>query len=73
VTQPTIPLHRARRRLPDLSQPGIADARLLPDVDFEAAWRSIVLPDDVKSRMRLRRLRSDRPRVAAPRAWRPAL
>jgi SpoVK/Ycf46/Vps4 family AAA+-type ATPase len=51
VTQPTIPLHRVRRRLPEISQPGIADTRLLPDADFEAAWYSIVLPDDMKSRM----------------------
>jgi SpoVK/Ycf46/Vps4 family AAA+-type ATPase len=51
VTQPAIPLHRARRRLPELSQPGIADARLMPDADFEADWHSIVLPDDMKNRV----------------------
>ncbi len=30
---------------------GIADSRLLPDNDFEAAWDSIVLPADAKQRL----------------------
>lgn len=31
--------------------PGLADARHLPDLDFERAWKAIVLPDDLKSRL----------------------
>jgi pachytene checkpoint protein 2 len=37
--------------VPDVAQPGVADARLLPDADFDSAWESILLPDGVKFRM----------------------
>ena len=37
------------RKLPDGL--GVADARLLPDSDFTAAWDAIVLPNDVKQRL----------------------
>jgi SpoVK/Ycf46/Vps4 family AAA+-type ATPase len=43
---------RAARRVPDPgSTRGVADARLLPDTRFDAAWSSIVLGSDVKERM----------------------
>lgn len=41
----------ARRSVPPLDTLGIADTRLLPDAEFEAAWDSIFLADDVKQRM----------------------
>ncbi|MDG4769966.1 AAA family ATPase [Solwaraspora sp. WMMD792] len=41
----------ALRRLPDGSAPGVADARLLPNDDFAAAWSAIVLPDGMKQRL----------------------
>lgn len=44
-------VHHARRRLPDRTQPGIADARLLPDDQFAASWSAIILGDDVKDRL----------------------
>jgi SpoVK/Ycf46/Vps4 family AAA+-type ATPase len=31
--------------------PGLADARHLPDPEFEAAWASIILPADLKARL----------------------
>jgi SpoVK/Ycf46/Vps4 family AAA+-type ATPase len=50
MAQPTA--IRARRRLPEPGDvPGVADARLLPDETFAAAWESIFLPDDMKLRM----------------------
>ena len=51
MTQSAIALRRGQRRVPEVDQPGIADARLLPDPDFEAAWDSIILPDDMKARL----------------------
>lgn len=39
------------RRLPDVGTPGVADARVLPDLDFDVAWTSVHLPDDVKGRL----------------------
>lgn len=40
-----------RRRLPPADIPGIADARVLPDAEFAAAWKSILLPADAKARL----------------------
>jgi SpoVK/Ycf46/Vps4 family AAA+-type ATPase len=40
-----------RRSVPPIDTLGIADARLLPDVEFEAAWDSIFLAEDVKQKM----------------------
>ncbi len=39
------------RRLPDNAAPGVADARLLPNDDFAAAWSAIVLPEGMKQRL----------------------
>lgn len=39
------------RRLPPTDIPGIADARVLPDAEFAAAWKSIFLPADAKARL----------------------
>lgn len=39
----------AVRRLPEGT--GVAHSRALPDPDFEAAWDSIILPDDAKHRL----------------------
>lgn len=39
------------RRLPDGAAPGVADARLLPNDEFAAAWSAIVLPDGMKQRL----------------------
>lgn len=39
------------RSLPGTDMPGLADARHLPDLDFERAWDAIVLPDDLKGRL----------------------
>ncbi|MEI5097815.1 AAA family ATPase [Streptomyces sp. PmtG] len=39
------------RALPDASLPGVADARLLPDREFQEAWAGITLPTDMKDRM----------------------
>ena len=51
MTKSAIALRREPRRIPEVDQPGIADARLLPDPDFDAAWNSIFLPDDMKTRL----------------------
>jgi len=71
MTEPA-PMGLASRRLLDpASTPGIADARVLPDEEFAAAWAAIVLPDDIKGRL-LRtavagmRLRSTVPFEALP-------
>ncbi len=51
MTEP-VPIGLASRRLPDpVSTPGIADARILPDEEFAAAWSAIVLPGDMKGRL----------------------
>lgn len=42
---------RELRTLPTTDMPGLADARHLPDPEFELAWDSIVLPDDLKARL----------------------
>jgi pachytene checkpoint protein 2 len=42
---------RTTTRLPICDEPGIADARHLPDADFAAQWEAIVLPADMKHRM----------------------
>ncbi|MGH2843781.1 MAG: AAA family ATPase, partial [Solirubrobacteraceae bacterium] len=47
MTQPA-QLRPPERRLPDPATPGIADARLLPNDEFSAAWSSITLPLGVK-------------------------
>jgi pachytene checkpoint protein 2 len=39
------------RALPPGGTPGIADARHLPDDEFEQAWASIVLPGELKPRL----------------------
>jgi pachytene checkpoint protein 2 len=44
-------MHHPSRRLPDLSTPGIADARMLPDDEFAASWRAITLPGDLKEKL----------------------
>jgi SpoVK/Ycf46/Vps4 family AAA+-type ATPase len=51
MAEPASLRRRASRRLPDLDTPGIADARLLPDSAFGAAWDSIILPADTKQRL----------------------
>jgi len=48
---PAATVRHAPRRLPDRGQPGIADARLLPDEQFAAAWSVIMLGEDVKDRL----------------------
>lgn len=42
---------RELRTLPTTDMPGLADARHLPDPEFELAWDTIVLPDDLKARL----------------------
>ncbi|WP_171064630.1 ATP-binding protein [Actinomadura soli] len=37
--------------MPDVGTVGVADARLLPNDSFEAAWSSIFFPDDAKGRL----------------------
>lgn len=39
------------RRLPDVATPGVADARLLPDDNFSAAWDAVILPEGMKARI----------------------
>lgn len=39
------------RRLPDAGTQGVADARLLPDDDFSAAWDAVILPEGMKNRI----------------------
>src|SRR5574341_167622 len=39
------------RALPPLGTPGIADARHLPDEEFDQAWASIILPGELKTRL----------------------
>jgi SpoVK/Ycf46/Vps4 family AAA+-type ATPase len=39
------------RHLPDLSTPGIADARVLPADEFAAAWSAIILPGEMKEKL----------------------
>ncbi len=42
---------RDLRILPATDMPGLADARHLPDAEFERAWDAIILPDDLKARL----------------------
>lgn len=71
MTKPAPAGLASRRLLDPASTPGIADARVLPDEEFAAAWAAIVLPDDIKGRL-LRtavagmRLRSTVPFEALP-------
>lgn len=44
-------LARSARNLPDAGTSGVADARSLPDDEFFVAWDSVVLPEDMKSRI----------------------
>lgn len=44
------PVHKLRT-LPTTDMPGLADARHLPDPEFERAWDAIVLPNDLKARL----------------------
>jgi SpoVK/Ycf46/Vps4 family AAA+-type ATPase len=37
--------------LPEAGLPGVADARVLPDDSFEAAWSSVFLADELKDRL----------------------
>jgi SpoVK/Ycf46/Vps4 family AAA+-type ATPase len=39
------------RSVPDVSTPGVAQARLLPDDGLKGAWDAIVLPDGEKARL----------------------
>lgn len=45
------PTVRELRPLPTTDIPGLADARHLPDTEFELAWDTIILPDDLKARL----------------------
>lgn len=48
----TTALRRSKRHVPDpAATPGLADARLLPDAEFAAAWDALVLPDGLKGRV----------------------
>lgn len=41
-----------RRSTPDVGAiAGLADARLLPDAEFEQAWDTVILPEDTKQRL----------------------
>ncbi|MBX6750984.1 MAG: ATP-binding protein [Micromonosporaceae bacterium] len=54
------------RRLPDTATPGVADARLLPDADFEADWSAVVLPEGMKGRLLSTAVAGFRLRAAVP-------
>ena len=62
----TARLHAFPRPLPDEATQGIADARLLPDEEFQDAWSSIALPTDMKERMLRGAVASIRLRQAVP-------
>jgi SpoVK/Ycf46/Vps4 family AAA+-type ATPase len=51
VTHPATDLRMRLRRLPDVDTPGVADARLLPDDEFAAAWASVIMRVGLKERL----------------------
>ena len=47
------PIPIRARPLPPTDQPGLSDARLLPDADFAGAWNAVILEEGEKERIAL--------------------